>query len=67
MHPLHFIVHILYITDVDECKTSNGGCNHICNNTVGSYICSCHDGYSLVNNNLNCEGVHYNSLFINYT
>uniref|UniRef100_A0A8C9YKR1 Growth arrest-specific 6 n=1 Tax=Sander lucioperca TaxID=283035 RepID=A0A8C9YKR1_SANLU len=34
--------------DVDECSKRNGGCDHDCNNTMGSYRCSCHQGYMLV-------------------
>ncbi|CAF99750.1 unnamed protein product, partial [Tetraodon nigroviridis] len=34
-------------TDVDECGKRNGGCDHRCNNTMGSYRCSCHQGYEL--------------------
>ena len=46
------------ITDVDECKKSNGGCDHHCNNTIGSHFCSCYDGYSLAkDNNSSCEGI----------
>lgn len=33
--------------DVDECISGNGGCEHVCNNTMGSYKCSCEDGYRL--------------------
>lgn len=33
--------------DVDECSKGNGGCEHVCNNTMGSYKCSCQDGYRL--------------------
>uniref|UniRef100_I3J523 Growth arrest-specific 6 n=1 Tax=Oreochromis niloticus TaxID=8128 RepID=I3J523_ORENI len=33
--------------DVDECSRRNGGCDHECNNTVGSYHCSCRQGYTL--------------------
>ncbi|KAL6481450.1 hypothetical protein MHYP_G00095300 [Metynnis hypsauchen] len=33
--------------DVNECNKDNGRCDHECNNSVGSYHCSCHDGYSL--------------------
>uniref|UniRef100_A0A8C8DVM8 Growth arrest-specific protein 6 n=1 Tax=Oryzias sinensis TaxID=183150 RepID=A0A8C8DVM8_9TELE len=33
--------------DVNECSTANGGCDHECNNTVGSYRCSCRQGYRL--------------------
>ena len=34
-------------TDINECNSSNGGCSHACNNTIGSYICSCRTGYQL--------------------
>ena len=50
------------LTDIDECKTSNGGCDHICTNTNGSYQCSCHDGYSLAEDNSHCVGMQYNEL-----
>ncbi|TKS70311.1 Growth arrest-specific protein 6 [Collichthys lucidus] len=42
--------------DVDECSKSNGGCDHECNNTMGSYRCSCHQGYMLVGRHM-CNDV----------
>ncbi|XP_030636570.1 growth arrest-specific protein 6 [Chanos chanos] len=33
--------------DVNECSKRNGGCDHECNNTMGSYRCSCYQGYKL--------------------
>ncbi|XP_072512772.1 growth arrest-specific protein 6 [Salminus brasiliensis] len=33
--------------DVNECSKENGGCDHECTNSVGSYHCSCRDGYTL--------------------
>ena len=54
--PPHFIA-LCSITDVDECKTSNGQCDDICTNTDGSYQCSCHDGYTLAKDNLYCTGM----------
>uniref|UniRef100_A0A1X7V5F3 EGF-like domain-containing protein n=1 Tax=Amphimedon queenslandica TaxID=400682 RepID=A0A1X7V5F3_AMPQE len=35
-------------TDINECSSFNGGCEHQCQNTVGSYTCSCPTGFSLV-------------------
>lgn len=32
-------------TDIDECAVNNGGCQHECQNTLGSYMCRCNDGY----------------------
>ena len=49
----------LTITDINECLTSNGGCSHTCNNTVGSYYCICSTGYVLQPNNHDCEGKYY--------
>ncbi|XP_078703823.1 uncharacterized protein LOC144928916 isoform X2 [Branchiostoma floridae x Branchiostoma belcheri] len=34
-------------TDIDECSNNDGGCDHTCENTPGSYTCSCHPGYQL--------------------
>uniref|UniRef100_A0A3Q2P8N8 Growth arrest specific 6 n=1 Tax=Fundulus heteroclitus TaxID=8078 RepID=A0A3Q2P8N8_FUNHE len=38
--------------DVDECTKDNGGCDHVCNNTIGSYRCSCHEGFTLADRHL---------------
>ncbi|KAI8482345.1 hypothetical protein Bbelb_399360 [Branchiostoma belcheri] len=35
--------------DIDECESRNGDCDQHCINTVGSYRCSCDDGYNLLN------------------
>ena len=44
------------VTEIDECATNNGGCEHDCDNTDGSFFCSCESGYRLDNNSLNCSG-----------
>ena len=46
----------LHYSDVDECLTANGSCQQLCNNTVGSFFCACHIGYSLQLNGFNCSG-----------
>ena len=33
--------------DANECDVDNGGCQHTCTNSNGSYSCSCNDGYTL--------------------
>jgi len=43
--------------DVDECAAFNGGCETRCQNTEGSYYCSCDSGYQLGTNNHECEDV----------
>lgn len=45
----------LFLTDIDECVINNGGCQHECKNTIGSYICSCHNGYTLHENGHDCK------------
>ncbi|KAK8374656.1 hypothetical protein O3P69_011708 [Scylla paramamosain] len=34
----------LALTDRDECQVNNGGCEHSCKNTVGSFMCCCSPG-----------------------
>lgn len=43
------------ISDKDECVINNGGCQHICTNTIGSYKCSCHNGFVLHDNRHDCK------------
>ena len=42
--------------DVDECEEQNN-CTQSCDNTVGSYLCVCHEGYKLANDGYSCEDV----------
>ena len=43
--------------DTNECKVNNGGCEHNCTNTIGSFECNCYDGFNLTENSLNCTGM----------
>ena len=47
---------VYFVLDTNECLDNNGGCNHICINTKGSYQCLCHKGYFLTEDNRTCEG-----------
>lgn len=45
--------------DLDECTDLTSACgeNSDCNNTMGGYTCTCHDGYQdTVTNGRNCTG-----------
>ena len=42
--------------DHDECKLHHHGCQHVCNNLLGSFYCSCHTGYALNMDNKTCSG-----------
>ncbi len=48
----------LAATDLDECSASenNAGCDHYCENTEGSYRCSCKALYAVNNNGHTCDG-----------
>ena len=40
--------HVFIQIDINECLVNNGGCNQKCDNTKGSYKCSCNiPGYEL--------------------
>ena len=41
-------------TDINECTEGTAQCTQQCNNTVGSFQCSCYEGYSLNGDNLTC-------------
>ncbi|XP_004634887.1 vitamin K-dependent protein S [Octodon degus] len=46
--------------DINECKDPlnvNGGCSQICDNTPGSYHCSCRSGFDLLSNKKDCRDV----------
>ncbi|KAK3103621.1 hypothetical protein FSP39_020595 [Pinctada imbricata] len=37
-----------FSSDIDECAQTNN-CTQVCTNTPGSYVCSCHSGFQLIN------------------
>ena len=41
--------------DVDECLEDQGGCEHSCHNEIGTFNCSCNDGFELDSNGFNCN------------
>ena len=47
---------IVKFSDVNECQSNVGGCEHICTNTDGSFECLCNSGYSLSSDGRNCSG-----------
>ena len=47
---------VLKLTDTNECLLNNGSCSQICNNTMGSYECSCNTGYTLDEDGHGCSG-----------
>ena len=47
---------IFSFKDINECASINGDCEQLCNNSIGSYWCSCLTGYTLDTNDMNCSG-----------
>ena len=39
------------------CAVVNGGCEHTCVNTGGSFYCDCDDGYEVDSDGLSCNGM----------
>ena len=53
---LYGTVELLFL-DVDECEENIDNCSQNCNNTIGSYNCSCNEGYTLDSDDLHtCNG-----------
>ena len=47
------------IVDVDECSEGTNECTQNCNNTIGSYVCSCNDGFIIDVDRRTCDGEHF--------
>ena len=43
------------LLDINECAGDHG-CQHLCNNTDGSFHCYCTPGYMLDSNGTTCTG-----------
>ena len=52
----HHIVTAIIFSDIDECNGVND-CQQQCNNTAGSYLCSCLEGFTLESDGRNCMGM----------
>ena len=52
---MNCVVHI--IIDINECSEESHNCDQICTNTVGSFKCSCADGFKLSSDGRTCSGI----------
>ena len=56
MSPPNFFNAAFIHSDIDECENGDDDCRQVCNNTPGSYECSCYSGYFLRSDSQSCEG-----------
>ena len=47
---------LISFSDIDECADNNGGCQMGCTNTIGSFECTCEEGFVLSMDYLTCAG-----------
>ena len=49
-------IFLIFTTDTDKCEVTHGKCHEkaICNNTHGSYVCTCKPGF--IGDGQNCKG-----------
>ena len=52
---MNCVCFIIFVA-VNECKIDNGGCAHMCNDSLFAYSCHCHEGFTLHSDNHNCIG-----------
>lgn len=45
------------IPDINECAEETSGCEHICVNNKGSFICRCYEGFRLNPDKKTCEKI----------
>ena len=46
----------IFLTDINECLSNNGGCEHNCMNVDGGFNCTCAEGFELAANGFGCFG-----------
>ena len=51
------LLHTGVCADVNECELGQASCAQHCNNTIGSFECSCDPGYQLTADDLSCEDI----------
>ena len=64
MHMYVYIKMVLFICtkfsihfpDINECAGGDHGCNQGCDNTEGSFTCTCNDGFELSGDGKTCIG-----------
>ena len=55
---------MFFSSDINECRSHNGGCEQGCVNIRGSHRCTCRTGYKLQKDKRSCRGKKGNHLFM---
>lgn len=58
IHAFNLIVNIFstnFDTDIDECLEKTSGCEQLCNNKPGAFVCQCFQGFSLKSDKTTCS------------
>ncbi|XP_078664131.1 CUB and sushi domain-containing protein 3-like [Branchiostoma floridae x Branchiostoma belcheri] len=53
----NFYMDTIHFTYINECSVANGGCDHVCTNTMGTFHCSCVTGYTLDADGYSCSDI----------
>lgn len=51
------IIMWFFSLDINECRSLNGGCNQICVNQIGSFLCACRKGFRLLYDRKSCGDI----------
>ena len=54
-----FLILLIFSIDVDECSEGSHNCDQFCNNTDGSFTCSCEPGFKLSTDHKSCISMYY--------
>ena len=46
----------ILLADINECSEETHQCTQNCNNTIGSYVCSCNSGFIIDVDGRTCDG-----------
>ena len=47
----------ILFSDINECLNEENTCDHQCNDTDGSFLCLCREGFKLSDDQYSCEGL----------
>ena len=62
----HFLLVVILHSDIDECEEGTSGCSQNCNNNIGSYYCTCMNGFDLESDAHSCTGNEDTYMYLTY-